>query len=348
LEEEGVNNLRRFAQVLHRASVSAIAQDSRILALQAELEGLESKLAEYLRRFDEALASTRQATDDLSKHYAEPRLLEATSILTQLLNELSLRARRRQFSLMNLSDLPQIAARVHTHLVLAKQTLGERVKTLETATSESQIWFDESELNELRARKWLKANLDQMLERVRLAGTVAILEKAAKELSITTITTLSKRIAAELVTDRLMNVLREQLHTVGLGYLQAQVVSSGRAGVTTIRLAPPAKSFKKTDMSEVLSEGEQALMGLAAFFAELEVSGHTGPIVLDDPITGLDRENRRVMANRLAEAGIDRQVLVLTHDEEFASMLEQAAERCDVNVIRRTVVRSGSRVGIVN
>ncbi|MBK8050627.1 MAG: hypothetical protein IPK16_28095 [Anaerolineales bacterium] len=100
-------------------------------------------------------------------------------------------------------------------------------------------------------------------------------------------------------------------------------------------------------MSEVLSEGEQALMGLAAFFAELDVAGHTGPIVLDDPISGLDRENRQVMAERLAEAGRDRQVLVLTHDDEFASMLETEAQNRTVKSKRWQILRTGARVGIV-
>ena len=114
----------------------------------------------------------------------------------------------------------------------------------------------------------------------------------AGSLSVTPLTSLSKKIATSLVSDRLIESIVTQLGMVGLDYIQAQVVTSGRAGVTTIRLAPPSATFKKLGLSEILSEGEQALLALAAFFAELEVSGHRGPLVLDDPVTGLDADNK--------------------------------------------------------
>ncbi|MEZ4596688.1 MAG: hypothetical protein R3C32_07505 [Chloroflexota bacterium] len=113
---------------------------------------------------------------------------------------------------------------------------------------------------------------------------------------MTELTSISKKLAGSAVTNQLVRALRAQLSQVGLGYLHAQVVTSTRSGTTTIRLAPPSKDFKKIEMSKVLSEGEQALMGLAAFFAELEVAGHRGPIVLDDPTSGLDDQNTALMA----------------------------------------------------
>ena len=347
LQEEAAHRLRQFAEVLRRIMDSAFAEHERVRPLRRELEDLEGQLAGYFHRLDEALIEVRQLAGDLPRQLAKPGLAGAANALHVVLNGLALKARRGQPVDVEVAEFQHAVAQTCRQLAFAKQQETERTETLEQDSREAPELFDESELSELKARKWLKMNLPQMLERVNQAETVAQLEQVAKELSISPITSLSKRVAAELVTDRLVDELRRQLHAVGLGYLQAQVVSSGRAGVTTIRLAPPAAGFKKTDLSLVLSEGEQALMGLAAFFAELEVAGHAGPIVLDDPITGLDWENRQVMANRLVVAGMNRQVLVLTHDGEFAAMLEDAAHKHTVRCKRRAIVRNDTRVGVV-
>jgi hypothetical protein len=128
-----------------------------------------------------------------------------------------------------------------------------------------------------------------MRQRLRTVRTSWLLERAAESLSTTEITNLPRRIAANLVTAPLIRTIRKELAEVGLDYRRVQVVSSGRAGVTTVRSAPPDKAFKRTDMAKVLSEGEQALMGLAAFFAELGMAGHAGPIVLGDAYSAPSR-----------------------------------------------------------
>jgi len=229
----------------------------------------------------------------------------------------------------------------------AARAIGAQISLLESQLAEAPEAFEEAELKELRARHWVRENYPAVQQRLAVMQSIRALEVASRELSSTPLTTLSKRIAAELVTDQLMGTLRSQLAQVGLGYLQAQVVSSGRQGVTTIRLAPPEKAFKKTDMSRVLSEGEQALMGLAAFLAELEIADHRGPIILDDPVSGLDAENRALMAERVAKLAILHQVLVMTHDDGFVADLQDAAARTGCEFVRRSMSRRGDEVGVV-
>jgi hypothetical protein len=239
--------------------------------------------------------------------------------------------------LLKLADDAERAIQiVASHRAEIESTVGVSLEDIDTFAQE----VEDPELLELRDRKALSTTLSAVLAYSKNEARRSQLESLASSLSITQLTSMSKKLAASLVTDRLVEALGNQLKAAGLDYLTAQIVTSGRAGVTTIRLAPPSAAFKKLGMSEVLSEGEQALLALAAFFAELDVAGHNGPIVLDDPVTGLDSENKSIIAERLAKAAEDRQVIVFTHDEEFAQRLSETAEFWGVRMTRSDLGRA--------
>src|SRR5690606_36597571 len=71
----------------------------------------------------------------------------------------------------------------------------------------------------------------------------------------------------------------------------------------------------------VLSEAEQRMCALAYFFAELQQSGSTSGIVLDDPVSSLDHNHRTAVARRIVEESAVRQVIVFTHDAVFLGEL---------------------------
>lgn len=79
--------------------------------------------------------------------------------------------------------------------------------------------------------------------------------------------------------------------------------------------------------SEVLSEGEQKVIGLADFLAEAGLRLTPSPIVFDDPVTSLDYRRIREVSDRVASLAEDRQVIVFTHNIWFAVELLARFER---------------------
>lgn len=346
LDTGASQRLATFAIALKAATSSDSEQDPEVHRLALHITTLESERSTTLRSLDDAASRVRQ----LLRAEAVGSNADAVRCLNEVVptvEAIADAARTGNVDDAQVTQLRSLIDRATDALDTAAVEAWTEVKALESKSADAPESFEEAELNELHARQWLRSNLPAMQKRVEAVRTARLLEDAASTLSITPVTNVSKRVAAELVTDRLIDELRSQLEQVGLGYLQAQVVSSGRAGVTTIRLAPPDKGFRKTDMSRVLSEGEQALMGLAAFLAELELAGHHGPVVLDDPVTGLDAQNKDLMAERLARLGADRQVLVMTHDEDFVQKLRDTSQHCGARFVERSVSRQGAIVGVV-
>jgi wobble nucleotide-excising tRNase len=71
---------------------------------------------------------------------------------------------------------------------------------------------------------------------------------------------------------------------------------------------------------DILSEGEQTALGLAGLFTEVHFDDSKSTLVLDDPVSSLDHERRKNVANRIAELPKERQVIVFTHDLSFVGL----------------------------
>ncbi len=77
---------------------------------------------------------------------------------------------------------------------------------------------------------------------------------------------------------------------------------------------------------EVLSEGEQRIVALAAFFADATGRNEQTPIIIDDPISSLDYNYEEAATKRIVELAQERQVIVFTHR---ISLLVGLGEVCE-------------------
>jgi recombinational DNA repair ATPase RecF len=76
-------------------------------------------------------------------------------------------------------------------------------------------------------------------------------------------------------------------------------------------------------LQEVFSEGEQKSVALANFITELRVSEKKDPIIFDDPVNSLDHERINIVAKRLLQLSLERQVIIFTHNVLLFYALEQ-------------------------
>ena len=223
-------------------------------------------------------------------------------------------------------DSAPVSALVSPHAELKElaRNLGDekdkRVKAGEAQERERLA----SEKAELEDKKILAANREKLVTRRDLLETDAAFEKALAELQTTGIT----RRANELVDSHLTNavVTRFDDERGRFDIMHLKVGLSRKSGQTKaeFEVDPQTKLTKVT--SEILSEGEQRALALAGFLTEVALTEGSGPIIVDDPVSSLDRDRSARVAERLAEEACQRQVIVFTHDIIFFNELCGAAE----------------------
>lgn len=99
------------------------------------------------------------------------------------------------------------------------------------------------------------------------------------------------------------------------------------------------------NLTDVLSEGEQKVVAIAGFLAELALSDSNGPIVLDDPVCSLDHRYRERIARRLVKESLTRQVICFTHDIAFLLEAEAEAGKQKASLTTQTVRNADRTVG---
>ena len=79
--------------------------------------------------------------------------------------------------------------------------------------------------------------------------------------------------------------------------------------------------------NQVLSEGEQKVLALADFLAEVTAVPASSPIVFDDPITSMDYRRIHEVCDRVVALADDHQIIVFTHNIWFAAELLAKADK---------------------
>lgn len=103
-------------------------------------------------------------------------------------------------------------------------------------------------------------------------------------------------------------------------------------------------------LGEVLSEGEQKVIALADFLAEVSMRPSSAPVILDDPITSLDARRVDEVADRIVNLCSEQQVIIFTHHLYFATKLlaafEHSSSRDQCNFYE--VLAEDGKVGLVS
>ncbi len=79
--------------------------------------------------------------------------------------------------------------------------------------------------------------------------------------------------------------------------------------------------IKGRSPSAILSEGEQKIIAIADFLAEMQMTDINKGIIFDDPVTSLDNTRKGEIAERLAHESTTKQVIIFTHDLVFVSRI---------------------------
>lgn len=158
---------------------------------------------------------------------------------------------------------------------------------------------------------------DQIIKWFSFDNRIRSLNAKSEQLSTRGLTTLSKKAYEELLTQNLCDLFTEELQTLCPGKLN--VCLTGTRGVKGVA-GTQMVLVNTSQVSSVLSEGEQKAAALALFLAETRMQPTIAPVIFDDPVTSLDHRIAAAFANRLLM--LKNQVIIFTHDRLFLSSFE--------------------------
>ena len=199
-------------------------------------------------------------------------------------------------------------------MVLA-DAITKEANAAEAAHNDAERTKLVAEHAELEDRKVLSLNAATLKTRRDLLKEDGLYAAALSEVATTGIT---KR-ANELVDEHLTKVVLDQYETErkGLEVSHLKVGMERKSGKTSASFQTNPGTAVTKFASEILSEGEQRALALAAFFTEVAITDGSGPIVIDDPVSSLDRQRGLKVASRIVTEAKKRQVIVFTHDLIF-------------------------------
>ena len=189
----------------------------------------------------------------------------------------------------------------------------------QSSNREETIKEKETELCELQARLTLVENWSEIKEFVASAKRAEKLKNERQAISnvLRRITGLASEASKQLINEHFEHIFRGECESLRVPDLKLEFV--GREGHPLRRRTLP--SNHKPSM--VLSEGEQKVVAIADFIAEVKMSDNAVPVIFDDPVSSLDHRRVKEVAERIGALASDHQVVVFTHDIFFAmSLLE--------------------------
>jgi hypothetical protein len=338
LDEEGARRLQRFDEFIHGAAAAAAATARAELETAIEnvsavqvppLADVDRNLGEY-RAFGEAEAQTAARV----RNFVSAAEARRNAVLAGIeVGEID--------GLEVLSESPSEVMRAE----IAR--LADEAARLEEQPAQDPVRF--ARAGELRDAERLAEELDAVLARRAELELRLRLVSCRAALDTRGISQFATRRRRELVTPDLRNRIMAEIQHLDLGHVPFRFAEASERGRNYFDVALDAR--RQAVKARVLSEGEQRALGIACFFAEMgRIPGNHG-IIVDDPVSSLDHQRLRKVAERLVEeAAAGRQVIVFTHHLIFyQEMLAAAAARVpQVPVLVNLIGKADGRFGLVS
>lgn len=244
----------------------------------------------------------------------------------QLLDEITIR--RKAF--IEVTDMSQVRSINATIVVLALNALDEKLaheakflQELQQAGKREEL---EKRLKALRAKEWLSQQQSAIRSEVSRRIAVAKLDSAEALVKTHALTTKKNELAQEELSKGYKIRFEEELKRLGGIRIPVEPVpqKEGKGKITFELRLKGAK--RNTPTHVVLSEGENRIIALAAFLADMTAVELSTPFVFDDPISSLDQDFEERVIDRLVELAKTRQVIIFTHRLSFLTLIEEAVK----------------------
>jgi hypothetical protein len=334
LDDIARDRLSRFQRFIEDKTASEAERAKRTFAELVEairrvpIAAPEATLIEEVRLRDETAAAEMAG-------FAESAAARKVALLSAIEQESDL-------------QVPDLQGQDAVPLVRALcDRLEADARVIDAAANPTALARMTARRGELVARRALAAKLDIVLDHLRRLQTAGRLDSLAGALKSQPVSMKGRALADQAVTDALRTAFQTELRIFGAEDLVSvvdlrQTVVKGQSHHQLLlphstRAAGPAK---------VLSEGEQCVIAIASFLAELSISPVRAGIIFDDPVSSLDHRWRDKIAERLVAQAKDRQVIVFTHNIMFLYAVDRLATLGQVPLHVECLQRSTHGIGV--
>jgi energy-coupling factor transporter ATP-binding protein EcfA2 len=204
---------------------------------------------------------------------------------------------------------------------------GNAKKYEEDAAKDNRAELQEK-LKNLQAKKWLAEQKTAIQEEVNRLQALDRIQKARKKTNSRALSTKKGELAEALITDAFVQRFNNELKALGASRIKVKLikskVSKGKV-LHTLQLDGAAHN-----LNEVLSEGENRIVSIAAFLADVTGKTYPAPFVFDDPISSLDQDYEEAVVQRLCSIASERQVIIFTHRLSLLGMVQDYAKKVDI------------------
>ena len=216
----------------------------------------------------------------------------------------------------------------------------EEAKTFSKGLDEQELEYEEDaksdnrdeikkNLDSLQAKKWLAENRAAIEEEVNRQKLLSQIQSAKKMTHTKVLSDKKGDLAQILVTDAFVKRFNSELKVLGASRVKVKLmkskVSKGRV-LHKLQLC----SATQSNLADVLSEGENRIVSIAAFLADVTGKTNQAPFIFDDPISSLDQTYEEFVVKRLIELSKDKQVIVFTHRISLLGLVQDYAKKVDV------------------
>ena len=227
-------------------------------------------------------------------------------------------------------EVPAFLSPTETVKALATKLADEKADLIKASDAQERLKL-ETEKAELEDRKILNANVGRLSTRRDLMVTDAAYAKALTAVATTGITKRANELLDMHLTSAVVSQFDAERERFEIKHLNIGLARKSGQTKAEFEVNPQTTLTKIT--SQILSEGEQRALALAAFLTEVALTDGSGPIIIDDPVSSLDRERSAQVADRIAEEADKRQVVVFTHDMVFFNELCRAADEVGIEPV---------------
>jgi len=345
-------------QQLYNAAVSfaleGFSTEPRFPALDAKcpmcLQDLDAQAQDRIRRFkafmskeakvasDKAIAALGELSKAISNcafpavdiHIAQQAAEQTDMPADVIVNLLTQLTTRRTHLLKNISsqewvNAPDFPIKAIASLHAAESQLEVKAQETEKLADPAVRAALENEVKTYEATQAFAVQKERVLKVVSQYAKAANLGRTASEINTRSISMEGKAVAERAVTAGLKAAFVEEMKHLGAdGIVLADINSTAPKGKTTFGLVLTGTT-QNAKVGTVLSEGEQRVIAMSYFLAEVQMAPDKVGIILDDPVSSLDHWWAERIAQRIAQLGVDRQVIVFTHSIALLVEIEKHA-----------------------
>lgn len=184
-------------------------------------------------------------------------------------------------------------------------------------------------LNSLQTRKWLsehRAAIDEEIIRLKLLNQI---QEAKKSTNTKALSQKKGELADALITGAFVQRFNAELKALGASRLKVEPVKS-KVSKGRVLHKLQLQGASQNGLADVLSEGENRIVSIAAFLADVTGRTYPAPFVFDDPISSLDQNFEEAVVQRLCAIASERQVVIFTHRLSLLAMVQDYAKKVSI------------------